>query len=166
MGRAAEELGFYWFEEPLWDHDIHGLVKLCDALDIPVVCTETLPGANYSIAEYIVRGAADIVRADVCWKGGVTSVRKTMHLADCFGMNCEVHTSSHSYTDVANLHIVCAHKNVDFYEFLFPLEYYNDYGVTTPLRIEANGTVSVPQQPGLGLEIDWELLERTKVLEL
>jgi L-alanine-DL-glutamate epimerase-like enolase superfamily enzyme len=166
VGRAAEELGFYWFEEPLWDHDIHGLVKLCDALDIPVVCTETLPGANYSIAEYIVRGAADIVRADVCWKGGVTSVRKTMHLADCFGMNCEVHTSSHSYTDVANLHIVCAHKNVDFYEFLFPLEYYNDYGVTNPLRIEANGTVSVPQRPGLGLEIDWELLERTKVLEL
>jgi L-alanine-DL-glutamate epimerase-like enolase superfamily enzyme len=166
VGRVAEELGFYWFEEPLWDHDIHGLAKLCDALDIPVVCTETLPGANYSIAEYIVRGAADIVRADVCWKGGVTSVLKTMHLADCFGMNCEVHTSSHSYTDVANLHVVCASKNVDFYEFLFPLEYYNDYGVTNPLRIDADGTVAVPQTPGFGLEIDWELLERTKVLDL
>jgi L-alanine-DL-glutamate epimerase-like enolase superfamily enzyme len=166
VGRVAEELGFYWFEEPLWDHDIHGLAKLCSALDIPVVSTETLPGANYSIAEYIVRGAADIVRSDVMWKGGVTSTLKTMHLADCFGMKCEVHTSQYSLTDVANLHIVCACKNVDFYELLFPLEYYSNYGVVDPVEIHDDGTVSVPQAPGLGLEIDWELLESTRVLEL
>ena len=31
VGRVAEELGFYWFEEPLWDHDIHGLSQaLCE----------------------------------------------------------------------------------------------------------------------------------------
>ena len=106
------------------------------------------------------------MRADVCWKGGVTSVLKTMHLADCFGMNCEVHTSSHSYTDAANLHVVCASKNVDFYQFLFPLDYYNDYGVTNPLRIDSQGFVSVPQAAGFGLEIDGDLLKRTKVLEL
>jgi L-alanine-DL-glutamate epimerase-like enolase superfamily enzyme len=166
VGRVAEELGFYWFEEPLWDHDIHGLAKLCSALDIAVVSTETLPGANYSVAEYIVRGAADIVRSDVMWKGGVTSTLKTMHLADCFGMKCEVHTSQYSLTDVANLHIVCACKNVDFYELLFPLEYYSDYGVTNPVHVDSDGTVAVPQAPGLGLEIDWELLERTRVLRL
>jgi L-alanine-DL-glutamate epimerase-like enolase superfamily enzyme len=159
-------LGFYWFEEPLWDHDIHGYARLCDSLDISVVCTETLPGGVYSLGEYIVRGAADIIRADVSWKGGVTNVRKTMALAEAFGMNCEIHTSSYSYTDVANLHIVCASKNCDFYEFLFPLEYYNDYGVKNPLRIDKDGTIAVPQGPGFGLEIDWELLERTKVLEL
>src|SRR5712691_1087722 len=141
VGRAAEELGFYWFEEPLWDLDIHGLSKLCASLDIPVVSTETLPGANYAIAEYIVRGAADIVRSDVMWKGGVTSTLKTMHLADCFGMKCEVHTSQYSLTDVANLHIVCACKNVDFYELLFPLEFYSDYGVTNPVKIASDGTV-------------------------
>jgi L-alanine-DL-glutamate epimerase-like enolase superfamily enzyme len=166
VGRVAEELDFYWFEEPLWDHDIHGLVKLCSALDIPVVATETLPGANYSIAEYIIRGAADIVRSDVMWKGGVTSTQKTMHLADCFGMNCEVHTSQYSLTDVANLHLVCSAKNCDFYELLFPLEFYSDYGVLNPVRVASDGTVSAPQAPGLGLEIDWGLLERTRVLEL
>ena len=166
VGRVAEELDFYWFEEPLWDHDIHGLVKLCSALDIPVVSTETLPGANYTIAEYIIRGAADIVRSDVMWKGGVTSTQKTIHLADCFGMNCEVHTSQYSLTDVANLHLVCSAKNCDFYELLFPLEFYSDYGVLNPVRVASDGTVSAPQRPGLGLEIDWELLERTRVLEL
>ena len=166
VGRVAEELDFYWFEEPLWDHDIHGLVKLCSALDIPVVSTETLPGANYTIAEYIIRGAADIVRSDVMWKGGVTSTQKTMHLADCFGMNCEVHTSQYSLTDVANLHLVCSAKNCDFYELLFPLEFYSDYGVLNPVRVAPDGTVSAPQTPGLGLDIDWELLERTRVLEL
>ena len=150
VGRVAEELDFYWFEEPLWDHDIHGLVKLCSALDIPVVSTETLPGANYTIAEYIIRGAADIVRSDVMWKGGVTSTQKTIHLADCFGMNCEVHTSQYSLTDVANLHLVCSAKNCDFYELLFPLEFYSDYGVLNPVRVASDGTVSAPQRPGWG----------------
>ena len=89
-----------------------------------------------------------------------------MHLADCFGMKCEVHTSQYSLTDVANLHIVCACKNVDFYELLFPLEYYSDYGVVDPVKIGPDGTVAAPQAPGLGLEIDWELLESTRVLEL
>jgi L-alanine-DL-glutamate epimerase-like enolase superfamily enzyme len=166
VGRVCEDLGFYWLEEPLWDHDIHGYVKLCQSLDIQVLCTETLGGTVYALPEYIVRGAADIVRADVSWKGGVTSLRKTMALAEAFGMKCEVHSSCYSYTDAANLHVVCASSNCDFYEFLFPLSYYNDYGVVRPLRIENDGSVHCPGGIGMGLEIDWELLDRTKVLEL
>jgi L-alanine-DL-glutamate epimerase-like enolase superfamily enzyme len=38
--------------------------------------------------------------------------------------------------------------------------------VLNPVRVACDGTVSAPQTPGLGLEIDWELLERTRVLEL
>jgi L-alanine-DL-glutamate epimerase-like enolase superfamily enzyme len=166
VGRACEELGFYWFEEPLWDHDIHGLIKLCEALDIPILATETLPGTLYSIAEYIVRGAVDIIRSDVLLKGGVTPLRKTMALAEAFGMNCEVHTTAYSYTDAANLHVVGASKNCDFFEMLYPLEFYNDYGVNNPLRVDSDGMVAVPQEPGIGMEIDWERLERSTVLEL
>jgi hypothetical protein len=69
---------------------------------------------------------------------------KTIHLADCFGMNCEVHTSQYSLTDVANLHLVCSAKNCDFYELLFPLEFYSDYGVVNPVRVASDGTVAAP----------------------
>ena len=67
---------------------------------------------------------------------------------------------------MANLHIVGACKNVDFYELLFPLEFYSNYGVVDPVKVASDGTVAVPTAPGLGLEIDWELLESTRVLRL
>jgi hypothetical protein len=37
---------------------LHQVDLVARALDIPVVATETTPGANYAVAEYIVRGAA------------------------------------------------------------------------------------------------------------
>ena len=40
MGRAIEELGFYWYEDPLGDHDIYNYKKLKEKLDIPIMATE------------------------------------------------------------------------------------------------------------------------------
>ena len=40
VGRAIEEMGFYWFEDPLADEDIYNYVKLREKLDIPILATE------------------------------------------------------------------------------------------------------------------------------
>jgi L-alanine-DL-glutamate epimerase-like enolase superfamily enzyme len=40
VGRAIEEMGFYWYEDPLADQDIYNYVKLKQKLDIPILATE------------------------------------------------------------------------------------------------------------------------------
>ena len=131
MGRELEKLNYYWFEEPLFDVDFTGLRKLSDKLDIPICGTEVLAGSHYSTAECIAKRVVDIVRTDVSWKGGVTPVMKTAHLAESFGVHCELHTTIYHPLEIVNLHCCAAIANCEFFEVLYPLSYM-DFGMKTP----------------------------------
>ena len=157
VGRRLEELNFYWYEEPIGDYEISGYAELCRALDIPVLAAELLPGSVYSLAEFIIRGATDIVRSDVYWKGGITGVMKMAHLAEAFGLKIELHHGASAIMDWANLHAMGAFKNGDYLEILVPEEGV-DFGLREYVRIDKEGIVHLPQKPGLGVEIDWDYI--------
>jgi L-alanine-DL-glutamate epimerase-like enolase superfamily enzyme len=157
VGRRLEELNFYWYEEPIGDYEISGYAELCRALDIPVLAAELLPGSVYSLAEFIIRGATDIVRSDVYWKGGITGVMKMAHLAEAFGLKIELHHGASAIMNWANLHAMGAFKNGDYLEILVPEEGV-DYGLHQFARIDKEGYVHLPAKPGLGVEIDWDYI--------
>ncbi|MCX6013300.1 MAG: mandelate racemase, partial [Chloroflexi bacterium] len=119
-GRELEKLGFHWFEEPIQDYHMESLIKLCHQLDIPIATMEVLPGNIYSRAQYIVKGAVDIVRSDTLFNGGITSLKKTASLAEAFGMNCEIHYNPNPLANAANLHVMCSIKNSEYYEWAVP----------------------------------------------
>jgi L-alanine-DL-glutamate epimerase-like enolase superfamily enzyme len=157
FGRELERLNFYWFEEPLYDEDVHALRELTRTLEIPMVGTEVLAKHPYSVAEVISTRVVDRVRADVSWTGGVTGVMKTARLAEAFGVNCEIHTSIFHPLEIVNLHCAAAIKNCDFFELLYPIENFA-FGLKSPLPIK-DGTATPPSGPGLGVEIDWDLID-------
>ena len=168
MGRELEKLDYHWFEEPLMDPDIEGYAELCRALDIPIAGTEWAHGGLwglYTTPQYLVRKAVDIVRSDVSWKGGITGLLKTFRLCEAFGMNCEVHTAMMSLMDVANLHVICAKKNCQFFEYAGPFDGIG-FGLKDAIRLDDDGNVHVPQGPGLGVELDWDILDDQTVCKL
>ncbi|GIT27724.1 MAG: hypothetical protein CM1200mP41_37680 [Gammaproteobacteria bacterium] len=44
VGRAIEELNYFWYEDPLADDDLMGCMKLCEKLSIPLMATENFAG--------------------------------------------------------------------------------------------------------------------------
>ena len=118
VGRAIEELGFLWYEDPLPVDDIHGYVRLKQSLSIPLMATEILKGGLYALPQWIVTGATDYLRGDVVIKGGITGMMKIAHLAEAFGMNCEVHDAYNAMNNVATAHVVMAMPNCDWFEVL------------------------------------------------
>ena len=158
VGRELEKLNYHWLEEPLFDTDLHGLRELTRALDIPICGTEVLHGSHYSTAECIASRVVDIVRTDVSWKGGITPVMKTAHLAESFGVQCELHTTIYHPLELVNLHCCAAIRNCEFFEVLMPVEYF-DFGLKDPLRIQS-GQAILPDRPGLGMELDWDFIDR------
>jgi L-alanine-DL-glutamate epimerase-like enolase superfamily enzyme len=165
VGRELERLKYHWFEEPLFDVDFGGLRRLAASLDIPVCGTEVLAGNNYSIAECLATGVVDMVRADVSWKGGVTAVMKTAHLAESFGAQCEIHTSVYHAMDIVNLHCACAVSNCEFFELLYPMSHF-DFGMKTPLHIDADGYAHPPRTAGIGVDFDWDYIDNCTVKRL
>jgi L-alanine-DL-glutamate epimerase-like enolase superfamily enzyme len=162
LGRALERLDFHWLEEPFSDRNMSKYAELCRTLDIPILSTEASPGGVATVAEFIRAGAADIVRADVSWKWGVTGTRKVLHLAEAFGLECELHTTTMGLMDVANLHVACSARNSEFHELYAPHDQWA-FPLKEALPLEPDGTIRVPTGPGLGVAIDWDLIDDTTV---
>ena len=165
VGRVAEEMGYFWYEDPLAEDDIYGYVKLRQKLDIPILATEYTPGGLYGLAEFVRQQATDMLRGDVAVKGGITPLVKIAHLAEAFRMKCETHHGGNSLNNVANLHVTMAINNCDYFEVLLP-DSANKYGLVSDIEVDDEGFVHAPERPGLGYEIDWELVkgETTQVL--
>ena len=159
VGRAIEELDFYWYEDPLVEEDIYNYVKLNQKLDIPIMSTEYAPGHFYGMTPWITQYATAILRSDVAVTGGITPLVRLCHMAEGFNMMCEIHHGGNSLNNVANLHVTMAVPNCEFYEF-FPCTGANVYGLVTDIEFGENGMVHAPTEPGLGYEIDWDLVKR------
>ena len=128
VGRAIEDLSFYWYEDPLVEEDIYNYKKLHQKLDIPIMSTEYAPGRFYGMAEWITEYATDFLRGDVAVTGGITPMVRLANLAEGFNMKCEIHHGGNSLNNVANLHITMAVPNCEFFEF-FPCTGANMFGL-------------------------------------
>ena len=164
VGVAIQELGFYWYEDPLAHDDIYSYVKLKQLLHIPIMATELPLTGPTSYAPWIMEQATDYLRGDVYLKGGLTSCRKTAHLAEAFHMTYEVHHGSNSLNNVANLHLLMAIPNCEYFEVLLPSEV-QKHGLVKDIEVDGDGMVHAFNEPGLGAEIDFDLIERNKIAE-
>jgi L-alanine-DL-glutamate epimerase-like enolase superfamily enzyme len=172
VGRAIEELAFIWYEDPLAVDDLYGYKELKRHLEIPILATELTLGGLYTLPVWIVERATDFVRGDVAIKGGITGMMKIAHLAEAFHMNCEVHFGYSALNNVANLHVIMAIPNCEWFEVLafnragdHDLEHLN-YGLAEPIEIDGDGFAHVPEGPGLGVEVDWDRIHSASSGEL
>jgi L-alanine-DL-glutamate epimerase-like enolase superfamily enzyme len=80
-------------------------------------------------------------------------------------MNYEVHHGGNSLNNVANLHVIMAIKNCEFFEVLLPAGA-QKYGLAQDIEVDKRGLVQAFDGPGLGAAIDFGLIDRKKVAVL
>jgi L-alanine-DL-glutamate epimerase-like enolase superfamily enzyme len=164
VGKALETLDFHWFEDPLGPEDIDGYVELLSQLDIMIVATEITSGGFGALAPWITRRATHALRGDVMLKGGISGMMKIAHLAEAFGMPCEIHDGFNALGNVGCLHVAMAIPNCSMYEVLTinPSGSYGidhlSYGLTEPIAFDDERHVLAPTKAGLGYNIDWDLI--------
>ncbi|UCJ17004.1 mandelate racemase family protein [Pseudomonas sp. MM211] len=163
IGRELEKLNFAWFEEPMMEESAESYAWLAANLDIPVLGPESLGGKYMSRASWVGQGACDILRAGVAGVGGIAPCLKVAHLAESYGMHCEIHGNG-----AANLAVVGAIKNCDWYErgLLHPFLNYDDVpaylnSIVDPM--DSEGYVHLPDRPGLGEDINFAYIETNTV---
>jgi L-alanine-DL-glutamate epimerase-like enolase superfamily enzyme len=165
VGRLLDELKFVAFEDPIPTKDIEGLAELCRVLDVPIHIGEFL-FSIYDYAEYIRRGAVDVVRFIVDNVGGISGGMKVAAMAECFGMECAPHNWGDTLDHAVHFHCELAMPNNVFFEMTVPQGVYDEPYMKDRIRIAPDGYVHAPTKPGLGYEIDRDKLENlTKSLE-
>ena len=148
VGLAIQEMGYYWYEDPLGANDIYNYQKLKEKLTIPIMATERPAHGFDSYATWVTSKATDFLRGDVALKGGITSLVKTAHLAEAFGMNYEVHTGGNSMNNLAQIHVACAIRNTTFHEVLLPAQV-QIYGLLNEPEVDKDGYIHPPSGPGI-----------------
>jgi L-alanine-DL-glutamate epimerase-like enolase superfamily enzyme len=134
-GRVYEELGCYWFEEPLRADDTEGLAQLARELTIPIASGENNYGKR-QFRELFERRAVDIVQPDLRRAGGLTECLEIGLLAEAFNVPYASHGGG------AHLHVLAALPNTLFMESGLLRE-------GAPERL-VDGCYLLPEQPGLG----------------
>ena len=159
--RQLSELEFLWFEAPLLDFDLEGYAELRrrHAVDI-------LPAGNWLVDRHqVVQGIKsaswDRVRVDVMSCGGITPARDIAALAAANNMPIEFQCWGYTLAQAANLHMMLAAPTATYFEQPVPYEPF-EFGSTTVIRTEINGSASAPKGAGLGISLDWSsILDRT-----
>lgn len=161
VGRALEELGCAWFEEPVNHLHMDSFEKVAGALDIAVAAGEqeyTLQGIRR-----LIDAGVDIVQPDIVKTGGFTGLREMAALAKAHGVDLVPHQTQPTVGHTANLHFVAA---LAFSHY--PCEWNDPSGrqnvVFARPVFPADGLFSLSTAPGLGLEIVEErLTERMRL---
>jgi L-alanine-DL-glutamate epimerase-like enolase superfamily enzyme len=150
--RHYEKLDVAWFEEPIHADDVSAHRRLSQSTTIPIAIGESL----YSLSQfkdYLEAGACSIVQVDVGRIGGITPWLKVAHMAEAFN----VPVCPHFLMEI-HLGLCCAVPNSRWLEFIPQL----DLVTSSPIRIE-NGKAIPSEKPGLGIDWNWESLERSIV---
>jgi len=163
IGRACDEEGFFWYEDPYRDGGIsqHSHRKLAENLDTSILQTEHIRDLEPK-TDFVAADGTDLVRADPDYDGGVTGAMKIAHMAEGFGLDVEFHAPG-----PVNRHCIAATRNTNYYELALvhpecsnstPPVYSDEYSDQLD-AVSADGTIDVPSEPGIGVEYDWDFIE-------
>lgn len=161
-GRIFDELGVYFFEEPVRTDDYEGSAQLARDLDTRIAGYETeYLAANY--ARIIRMRAVDIVQPDLSWAGGITESRKIAALADANFMQCAAHMFSSAILLAASLQFSCGIPNGAIVEFDTSDNVFRDQLITKPFRPNREGIIELGDEPGLGVELNQDVIDKYRV---
>jgi D-galactarolactone cycloisomerase len=170
VGKELDRLGLYWFEEPLPEAHYAGYEVLTDNLDIAIAGGEVLDSRG-AAKELLCRCAFDIIQPDVSLCGGIGECLFVAEMARLWGTQCNPHCWGGAIVIAATLHVLALLPDetwsrateipmleLDIYENPF-----RDELVTAPVEIR-EGLVEVPTAPGLGIEVNEDVLRRYEVV--
>jgi L-alanine-DL-glutamate epimerase-like enolase superfamily enzyme len=164
VGKRIAELGFRWFEAPLVDTDVEGYRELRRHAGVPIIAAGNTWLDLQQIGLAIRSGLWSAVRVDATICGGITPIRKIMALAEAHGMTVEIQCWGYTLTQAANLHVMLAYPNCQYFEQPVPYNSF-EYGATDVIRTDSEGYVHAPRGPGLGIGLDWKAIERAALLK-
>lgn len=160
--RMLEKYNITFYEEPIPESDIDGYIRIRSAVDIPIAGGECLL-TRYDMRARIERGAYDIVQTD-CTNAGISESKKVAFMASLHGMLCVPHTWGNAVAIAANVHLAASIPNGWMVEMDRTYNPMRTEIVHNPILVK-DGYVKVPQEPGLGIELNEEILSKFSYIE-
>lgn len=153
--RTADMLASYgaeWFEEALAPDAVDDFRELRLRSPVPISGGEVLT-RRQSFTQWIESRALDIVQPDVTKVGGITESRRIAWLAEDHGLKLIPHGWNTAVGLATDLQLASAFSATDYVEYLIGSPYVDELSIGG-FKLDADGMLPIPDQPGLGIELD------------
>jgi muconate cycloisomerase len=161
--RELEAFKPTFIEQPVKSWDLDGMIALTAALDTPIVADESVLSWEQGF-QVVKRAAADIVSIKLAKTGGVTRGKKVAAVCEAAGLPCYAGAMWESGIGIAaHLHFACSTPAVRYGSDYYICNYLMlDDLIVEPLQV-VDGDILVPTGPGLGVQVDWNAVERYRL---
>lgn len=159
-----EDADLYLAEATLQHDDLEGHRKLAERVETRIGGAE-LAATVHECREWLERGGVDVLQPDINRCGGLTEIRRIAELATHYGALVIPHCWKTGVTAAAARHFQAATANAPWVEMLHPALYESPLRaeLTRPEPVIVDGWIPLPREPGLGIELVPEALERYAV---
>ncbi|MEX2643303.1 MAG: mandelate racemase/muconate lactonizing enzyme family protein [Acetobacterales bacterium] len=161
LGQALAEQRVFFLEEPLSPDDFDGWRRLVAASPTPIATGEK-ESTRFGFRDLIERGDLPIIQPDVARAGGLTECMRIAALAELRGTRVIPHCWSSDILIAATLHFIATLTDCPYLEYNVM-----EQPLRTDLAVEpivpVDGRVSVPEKPGLGVELRDDTIARFRI---
>ncbi|MCM3759992.1 mandelate racemase/muconate lactonizing enzyme family protein [Alkalihalobacillus oceani] len=161
MAKQLEPFNIKWIEEPLMADDVTGTAKLANSTVIPIAGYEQ-DVTRYAFMELIKNQAVYYLQPDAIWAGGISECKKIAALALANHLAIMPHVFSSGVCLAANLHFIASTANAHLLELDRNENPLRDELIHHSL-IHENGRIKLPDSPGLGIELNEEVIRKYTV---
>ncbi|MFZ4100638.1 MAG: mandelate racemase/muconate lactonizing enzyme family protein [Sphingobacterium thalpophilum] len=148
----------HWFEEALNPDALDDYVKLREHSPVPISGGEVLT-RRQSFFPWLSARAFDIIQPDVTKVGGISEERRIALMAQDYGIRFIPHGWNTAVGLAADLHLASAFPDTDLVEYLTGSPFIDDIKVGG-WKMDEDGMLAIPDTPGLGLELDVDLIKK------
>lgn len=164
MTKRLEEFNIFWMEEPLPPDDLAGYARVAESVDTPIAAGEE-ESTRFGFKELIEIGKIDILQPDLARAGGFTEGKKIAQLAYDHNRVCVPHAYSTGIVTAATVHFNAWLPKSLFVEYSMDTTALSRNLVKTKMQFK-DGYVTVPDEPGLGVELNNKIIERYQIKNL
>lgn len=161
--RALDQLGCYWLEEPLPRFAFADLARINAAVAMPIAGGENNRNLN-EFVQMLDENVYDVLQPESMVMVGITELRKIYTLAEVRGKQVVPHHGGRGLGTIAHLHLVASWRNAPYLELLHdpPIaDYRHGFAILQePPVVDSEGYITMPEAPGLGYELNYDLVEQ------
>ncbi len=160
LGKALEKYNLAWLEDMIpWQYT-ELWKKITDAVDIPTITGEDI----YLKEPFEVlckEHAVDLIHPDLATSGGLLETKKIGDMAQSYGVGMAMHFAGTPISCMANVHCAAATENFMVLEnHSVDVPFWSELVKGIPNPIVQKGFISVPETPGLGIELNEEVIKK------
>jgi L-alanine-DL-glutamate epimerase-like enolase superfamily enzyme len=159
------EFNPYFLETPLWSDNIAEMAKLTERAPMPIASGEWL-ATRFEFEELMDIGKIHVAQPDVGRVGGIGEAKIVCDMAKARGLSIVPHCWKTGISISATAHLAFVTNHCAFIEYLPPQlchERLRRELAHEELVLRKDGTIPLPTKPGLGVEIDWDVVKKYTV---